>query len=54
MKSWPPTCSGPAASALRAAAERQRLLRLGQLALEPAALLEQRGDARRDLLGRTP
>ena len=37
---------------LAAAAHRQRLLRLGQLALEPAALLDQGGDARRDLLGR--
>ena len=52
MKPWPPTCSGPAASALRAAAQRQRLLRLGELALEPAALLDQRGDARRHFLGR--
>jgi hypothetical protein len=37
--------SGPAASALAAAAaERQRLLRFGQFALELAAFLDQRGD----------
>src|SRR5690606_36144965 len=33
-------------------AERQRLLRLGQLTLQLAALVEQRGDARLDILGR--
>ena len=52
MKPWPPTCSGPAASALRAAAQRQRLLRLGELALEAAALVDQGGDAGGDVLGR--
>ena len=52
MKPWPPTCSGPGRLGLAAAAQRQRLLRLGELALEPAALLEQGGDAGRHLLGR--
>ena len=37
---------------LAAAAHRQRLLRVGELALEPAALVDQRGDPRRHLLGR--
>ena len=37
---------------LAAAAQRQRLLRLGELALEPAALVDQGGDARGHLLGR--
>ena len=36
----------------RAAAHGQRLLGVGQLALELAALLDQRGDARRDFVGR--
>ena len=35
-----------------AAAHRQRLLGVGELALELAAFLDQRGDARRDFLGR--
>ena len=37
---------------LAATAHRQRLLGVGQLALEPAALLDQRGDAGRDFVGR--
>ena len=41
MKPWPPICSGPGRLGLAAAAERQRLLRLGELALEPAALVDQ-------------
>ena len=39
-------------SARAAAAHRQRLLRLGELALEPAAVVEQGGDAGRHFLGR--
>ena len=39
---------------LRAAAQRQRLLRLGELALEPAALVEQGGDAGGHLLAARP
>ena len=37
---------------LAAAAHRQRLLRIGELALEPAAVFDQGGDARGDFVGR--